>query len=315
MENRELLVELLAEVLGEYKEYKKQNEIAFYCPACKHHKKKLQVNIVTGKWHCWVCSTDNRMAGNSLFTLFKKIEVSREYYNRLSSLLGTTYTPSDEQYEQIEPIELPHEFISLLDKNNSPHFKNAMFYIKNRGITPEDILKYNIGYAEEGRYKGKVIIPSYDAFGKLNFFTARAFYSDDTMTHITPEWNKNIVGFELFVNWNEPIVLVEGAFDAIAVKRNAIPLFGKTVSELLHQRIVENDVKHIYISLDSDAMANSLRYANLFIGEGRNVYVVDLIDKDPSKIGFYRMMNLIQETKHMTLKEMVRLKLKCKKMN
>jgi len=312
MENRELLTELLVEVLGEYKEYRKQNEIAFFCPVCKHYKKKLQINIVTGRWHCWVCQVDNGMAGNSIFTLFKKLGISYEYYARLSSLLGTTYSPPKEQIDiPTESIELPYEFISMLNTSNSPHFKNAMYYLKKRGIIPEDILKYNIGYAEYGRYKGKVIIPSYDASGKLNFFTARAYYADDPIKHITPAWDKNIVGFELFVNWEEPIILVEGAFDAMAVKRNAIPLFGKTISELLHHRIVENNVRNIYIALDRDALANSLRYSSMFIGEGRNAYIVDLVDKDPSNVGFYTMLELIQGTKKMTLKETIRLKLQC----
>ena len=55
-----------------------------------------------------------------------------------------------------------------------------------------------------------------------------------------PQVSKDIVGFELHINWNYPVCLVEGAFDAIAIKRNAIPLFGKTIPDQLKHRIIEN---------------------------------------------------------------------------
>ncbi len=40
---------------------------------------------------------------------------------------------------------------------------------------PEDIIKYNIGFCNEGPYGGRVIIPSYDDNGKLNYFIARDY--------------------------------------------------------------------------------------------------------------------------------------------
>ena len=105
-----------------------------------------------------------------------------------------------------------------------------------------DILKYRIGYCTNGLYNGKIIIPSYDANGSLNYFVGRAYYDTD-YKHKNPNASKDIVGFELHINWNMPIILVEGAFDAIAIKRNAIPLFGKTISNTLKKRIVEKGVK------------------------------------------------------------------------
>ena len=61
---------------------------------------------------------------------------------------------------------------------------------------------------------------------------------DVSLTYIYgvgPKVSKDIIGFNLFINWNEPIVIVEGAFDAIAVKRNAIPLFGKVILDKLFE--------------------------------------------------------------------------------
>ena len=89
-----------------------------------------------------------------------------------------------------------------------------------------------------------VIIPSYDSEGKLNFFVGRSYYKDATIRHKNPKVSKNIIGFESTINWKMPIVIVEGAFDAIAVKRNAIPLFGKKIMAVLKEKILLEKVEY-----------------------------------------------------------------------
>ena len=67
-------------------------------------------------------------------------------------------------------LQLPEGYRPLwkLDKL-SPEYRNAIYYLKNRGISIHDILRYRIGYCRKGAYKGKIIIPSYDANG--SYFT------------------------------------------------------------------------------------------------------------------------------------------------
>ena len=52
-----------------------------------------------------------------------------------------------------------------------------MSYLDRRGVTSLEIIKYQIGYCEEGPYKHKVIVPSYDEYGMLNYFVGRSFLS------------------------------------------------------------------------------------------------------------------------------------------
>ena len=47
------LITLLESVLGKGKINSNDN-VAFHCPFCHHNKKKMEVNIVTQYWHCWV---------------------------------------------------------------------------------------------------------------------------------------------------------------------------------------------------------------------------------------------------------------------
>ena len=60
--------------------------------------------------------------------------------------------------------------------------------------------------------------------------------------------------FENQINWNEPITLVEGVFDAMAVKRNAIPLLGKFVPKTLNDTIYIHELRFYKIKSAKDAM-------------------------------------------------------------
>ena len=69
----------------------------------------------------------------------------------------------------------------------------------------------------------------------------------------------------MFVNWNEPIILVEGVFDAIAIRNNAIPLLGKFPSKTLVMRLVEKQVKKIYVALDEDARQDEIKLSKFLM--------------------------------------------------
>ena len=173
-----------------------------------------------------------------------------------------------------------------------------------RGLRPEDIVKYNIGYCETGEYEDKIIIPSYDSDGKLNFFVGRSFYQSK-YKHKNPKVSKDIVGFDLLVNWDIPLVLCEGAFDAIAIRRNVIPLFGKSIQSKLEQKIIGNSVKKLYIVLDSDAISNAIGLSKKFMSYGIETHLVDLGDEDPSEMGYERINQKIYDTPQLDLKKLM----------
>jgi DNA primase len=120
-----------------------------------------------------------------------------------------------------------------------------------------------------------------------------------------------VVGFELHVDWKQPIVLVEGVFDAIAIRRNAIPLFGKTISDVLKLRLVEKSVKHIYICLDQDARKQALEAAEYFMANGIHVYFVDLPDSDPADLGFQKIHEVIDQTSELSEFKLMEEKILC----
>ncbi len=46
--------------------------------------------------------------------------------------------------------------------------RHALAYLKKRGVSKHDILKYNIGYCDGGAFDKMIVIPSYNNEGKLN---------------------------------------------------------------------------------------------------------------------------------------------------
>ena len=226
----------------------------YWSPFISHHKPKLQINTQTQKWHCWV----SNQGGHNLFQLFKKLKASKEHFDELVELVGDRKYVKRNVKEDKKIVRLPNEFKPLWKNGSSIIKKHSIVYLSNRSIGMADIIRYGIGYCEEGVYSNRVIIPSYSSNGELNYFVGRDIY-DGGMKYKNPPVSKDVIGFDLFINWNEPIILCEGVFDAIAIRRNAIPLFGKTIPKSLMKKIYEKQVKQIYILLDSDAIMDSIK--------------------------------------------------------
>ena len=272
------------------KKLTKSNEYMFYSPFVSHYKPKLQINVSTQKWHCWI--TNN--GGHSIYSLFKKLNVNRELYNELKGIFFTPSYSDDDTKEQT--VILPKEFIPLWKVNKSLYRGHALKFLKGRGFDNYDIKKYKIGYCEDGLYQHRVIIPSHDEHGMLNYFVGRS-YMESTMKYKNPNVSKDVIGFDYYIAWSEPIVLCEGVFDAMSIRTNAIPMFGKKPPKKLLMKIFEKQCKTIYIALDDDARKEAYMLGEFFNDFGIDSKVVNLPqNKDPNDLGFEKMSNLISKT-------------------
>ncbi len=274
---------------------------------CNHHKPKLEVNLHTNEkgenpFECWVCG----FKGRTIKSLLKQLQVPAE---QAYEILKYVRKGDEIGYAPTTSVELPKEFQALYTASTTSIIANKVRkYLYRRGFTDKDFLKYNIGYCTSGEYTGRIIIPSYNANNQLNFFVARTF-EDAYHKYRNPEASKDIIGFENLINWNMPIILVEGVFDAIAVKRNAVPILGKSLSKSLIKKIVSSEVEDIYIALDKDAFKKALQYTEQFLNMGKKVYLVDMQDKDPSEMGFEKFTRHVQQAEEMDLGKLLRYKL------
>jgi len=309
MEDR--LLSLLERVLGNSKKTT-GNNYAFFSPFKEHYKPKLEINIALnseGKnpWHCWI----SEEKGKSIRSLFKKLKVSKEVWEEHNSIFSRKYKYTNHQATHQathQVVQLPKEYIPLWKPSNSIIRKHALQYLNGRGVTPHQIIKYEMGYCDSGIYQNKIIIPSYDKDARLNYFVGRSFY-DTSMKHKNPDVSKDIIGFEMMINWDLPIVLCEGVFDAITIRLNAIPLFGKSIQSKLLSEIIHRNVSKVYIALDGDALSNSIKFSEILISEGIEVYLVEMKDSDPSELGFDAFQRLLNKTEPLTLRKLMEYKL------
>ena len=276
---------------------------AFHCPFCNHHKPKLEIKMSTNEqghnpWECWVCQTK----GRTIRSLLKQLKTPRDTANEVLK-----YVPRGSQieYKQLSIIELPKEYQPLYSASSTSVVANLVKkYLYERGLTDNDFIKYGVGYATSGEYGGRVIIPSYTSSGTLNFFVARS-YDGNYFKYKNPEASKDIIFFENLINWNAPIILCEGVFDAIAIRRNAIPILGKSISKELYKKIITSNVRDIYIALDNDAKTRALQIAEQFLNNGKRVFIVEMKDKDPSEMGFRTFTEHIQSAEELDLSRLM----------
>ena len=186
----------------------------------------------------------------------------------------------DEQSGEDEAkIELPKEFVSLANKNLPLSANRPLRYLKERGITKEQIVRWKIGFCYDGEYGGRIIVPSFGTSGYPNYFIARS-YVGHRMKYKNPQASKNVVFNDLFTNWNNDLVIVEGVFDAINAG-NAVPILGSTLrtdSDLL-RKIVRNDTP-CYIALDPDAADKERRIIQTLLRYDVELYKIDVTGYD-----------------------------------
>lgn len=302
-----LLVNLIDSLLGKGKPTSGDN-YSYHCPFCNHYKPKLEVNLRENEegvhhWHCWVCNKK----GKKLVSLFKAIQAPDSKIQELKAFVKISY--HEEKGTKAEVLELPKEYkpLSEADKKDV-QVRQALRYLHGRKVSDLEIKRYGIGYCPTGPYRNMVIIPSYDENGVLNYFIGRNFGPAE-IKYKNPKVSKNIIPLGMHINWDSPLVVCEGMFDAIAIKRNAVPLLGKTLSEKLMKKIVSSNVKQIFIALDNDALKQAFEYCQTFLNHGKEVFLIELDEKDPSDLGFEEFTRLIHASTPVTFRTLLERKL------
>jgi len=254
-----LILDLIQDILGEVRYCNEgKGQYTFDCPVCSYHIKQLdkgdgkgnfEVNIPMGVFKCWACCETHYTHGSML-------KMVSRYGNKDHLKDFKLYSP--ESFVILEKDttiinDVPKYFKPLTESND----KRANEYIKKRGIKDYHIQKFNIGYCDGGEYSGRIVIPSYDDEGKVDYFISRS-YVNHKMKYKNPEKAKQEVIFNYGkINWDSTITLVEGVFDSIVVP-NSIALLGKILYDKLLEEILENAEGKVLICLDSDANLDAI---------------------------------------------------------
>lgn len=267
MNNENFIVNILDDIFGNHRShYSHKSQITYDCPVCSYDIKKLEhgdgkgnleINYEKFVYQCWVCSETHNTKG-SLLKLVNK-------YGSESQIKKIKLYVPDEILQEVktyESILLPKEFISFSNATEGlkkTHFyKQAYNYLKIRNVSDELIKENKIGFCYEGKYANRIVIPSFNSKGILNYFVCRSYENKPKLKYLNPIQSKEeIIWNESNINWKKTVYLVEGPFDSIFVP-NSIALLGKRISENLFKKLYQK-AKDIVIILDGDAYEDSVK--------------------------------------------------------
>ena len=268
-------LKIIKKSLGSF--YESNDELLFFCPKCNHHKRKLSVNISKNFFKCWVCDYKGKditplIKDRSLKTQWRELTQQVDISRFDEFFIDREKTEKEKEY-----LELPQHFSTLTTSKLSSIGKKAKGYLLSRGITEEQIYLYKIGFCHHGNYRNRIIVPSYDKDGELNYFIARSF-SDDYLKYKNPPCAKDVIFNDIFIDWKKPIVLVEGFFDSLKYD-NSIPILGSTLNTRtkLFTKII-NNCSSVYLCLDKDAANKQSKIAKNLLDFGVKVYTIELYD-------------------------------------
>lgn len=282
----EVLVELLTDVLGEPKQhYESKGQISFDCPVCAEEKGlesgdgkgNLEINYIRHVYKCWACGETHGTHGplGKLFDGYATKQ-QKKVYNLIK--------PEELQLQDKKKVRLrlPEGFTTFKDSNPRfiPHIE-AYRYLQSRGINDEMIEKYSIGYTVQGEFAYRVIIPSFDKDGILNYFVGRAWVNKKMKYKNPASVPKDEIIFnEKLIDWDKDIFLVEGAFDSFFLS-NPLVMLGKKMSKLIFETLYSKANADIVICVDGDAWEDGLKmYHELNGGRLYNKIKIVKLPKD-----------------------------------
>lgn len=202
------------------------------CPICAPSdisKKKLAIRTTDDANHCWTCGWKAR----TLLPLLRKYGTQDQLasYKKSLGINGSEVLTAEAETQK--KIELPEDFclMTLADRSD-PDVKAAWRYIENRGLSEKDVWYCKFGVSDERRWKRRVLMPSFDSKGNLNYYAARAIDASRRPKYDNPDVDKNPIVFnEINVDWSKRLTLVEGPFDLVKCPENSTALLGSDLDE------------------------------------------------------------------------------------
>ena len=252
------------------------HNVAVKCPVCNdNNKKKLSINLETWQAHCWVCG----LKSANLVIILKKY-ISSESADFFKKKIYRNAIEIDD-IESIETrLTLPDDFLLLANNLASidPDVKKCITYLYSRGLSENDLWLYKLGTSKTGRYRRRIIFPSFDQAGKLNYYVARSIDPTTYLKYLNPTVNKNDIIFnEINIKWDTELTVTEGPFDLIKSNINTTCILGSSLS--IKSKLFCQIIKHktpILLALDADMGKKMIQIGDLLSAYDCKVRILNL---------------------------------------
>ena len=282
-------IKFIQSVFGTGRMSRAGTNIDIWCPICApsdRSKKKLSIRLSDDANHCWTCDWKSRSLA-PLIRRFADREKLVEYRDKF--MVGSGKQFIDDGPPEQSKLKLPDDFTLLsLANTNDPDVKAAWRYVLGRGLTERDVWYFRLGLSDDPRWRRRVIVPSFDAQGELNYFVGRAIDKQRKPKYDNPDYDKlSIVFNEMNIDWTQRLTLCEGAFDMMKCGENTAPLLGSSLNEesVLFNNIIANSTP-IALALDADMLHKRVYpIAEKLVEYNVDVVVVDVRPfPDPGKM-------------------------------
>jgi DNA primase len=247
----------------------KQDELIGSCPFHKESKPSFHVSLVKNAFQCFGCGAK----GNILDFVQKKESVTlreaalliQEWFDPSSG--GTASPGGHKEANKGIPETKPAPVAPEVNINPALTFSLKLdpshSYLKERGLTPETINHFGLGFCGRGLLKDRIAIPIHDEKGNLVAYAGR-WPGDppegEEKYMLPPGFKKRLVLFNLHRAIKEAgsagsIIIVEGFFACFrlwqAGYKNVVALMGRALSPEQEELLISLN-KKIVLMLDQD---------------------------------------------------------------
>lgn len=317
------------------------SEVHLDCPFCGEHDKKLYVSP-KGQFICFKCES----RGNSPISFFM------QYYDVSYKEASDMLKDEDFAIPKVEPVDnetllsrlvalntkvekqkqagkkcpaFPTNTKLLRDNLNNPESYPYLWYLKNRGITLQQIYKYNLGYLTSGTIKtqdkdmtisNSIIFPTYGLNNDVIYWSTRSIEPNPFIKSFNAlakdnEYSRKDVVFNLN-HVKDKMVICEGIFNAISstvADYVGVATLGKAITDDQINLMLKVNPKYFYVFLDNDAMKEEIKLIDRLkqrISLDRIYLVVNPYkDKDANDLGSTIVKELLDKAQPVNLQSLL----------
>lgn len=261
-------IRTLLDLLGISYERKRPGELLAHCPNHSDDDPSWEIHSRDdegkGQHHCWSCS----WGGGPVKLVMKVLDMT---YSQAVEWLETNFvqgqqdddflyktsmdskSAKDEIQKKTQVyVDLPKEFMPLVEGNK------YYDYAISRGLTPQLIKEFGLGYCSSGFYVARMIVPVRMKDRQVTFFARsiirninkkkKSLYPKGPLVSLLL-WPYDRLDFNLIY-----AIIVEGPLDALRLislgYKNVLCIFGNRISE--EQSKLLKPFKHIILIPDAD---------------------------------------------------------------
>jgi DNA primase len=238
--------------------------------------------------NCWNCFSECKHGGNILDFVARKENISiRDAAIRISEWFGLSLEKplrhgepesTDEPQSPAAPVRAANPAPRPAAEKREPesgvnkplgfalqNLDPAHPYLAERGLTPETVAEFGLGFCNKGSMTGRIVIPIHNADGQLVAYAGRwpgTPIGDTSKYRLPPGFKKSLELFNLHramkADPGQPLIVVEGFFDCLKLWQHGlqrvVALMGSSLSPAQEALIVKhtNGESRIVLMLDED---------------------------------------------------------------